>query len=196
MVNSHNLQVENDPFIVKANLGGGFKYCLFSTRIPGEMIQFDEHYVSIGLVQPSTRNKHDNGKTQPFDSYVIWNCIHLPLTLVIFHCRVRKHSMIVFFSPCQLGRAFRWPETQGHLSKEGDRKVHEKTRRNLCAEWRDPKFLWDFYTHRMHVWYIFLHENHIWSIYFFCIYHKNQPTDQLQANIPTIHGYYAGYTWN
>ena len=28
-------------------------------------------------------------------------------------------------------------------------------------------------------------------VYFLTIYHKNQPTDQLQVNIPTIHGYYA-----
>ena len=35
-------------------LGGGFKHFLF-LPLPGEMIQFDEHIFSKGLVQPPTR---------------------------------------------------------------------------------------------------------------------------------------------
>ena len=34
-------------------LGGGFKYFLCSPRIPGEMIQFDEHIFSKGLKPPT-----------------------------------------------------------------------------------------------------------------------------------------------
>ena len=35
-------------------LGGGLKYLLFSPLL-GEMIQFDQHIFSDGLVQPPTR---------------------------------------------------------------------------------------------------------------------------------------------
>jgi len=45
-------------------LGGGFKHFIFSTRIPGEMIHFDE-YFSNGLVQPPTRIADSPKKKSP-----------------------------------------------------------------------------------------------------------------------------------
>ena len=47
-----NLMLDrHEPF---TKLGGGFKYVLF-LPLPGEMIQFDEHMFSDGLVHPQTR---------------------------------------------------------------------------------------------------------------------------------------------
>jgi len=40
-------------------LDGGFKYFVFSSLL-GEMIQFDEHIFTKGLVQPATRKQHSS----------------------------------------------------------------------------------------------------------------------------------------
>ena len=44
----------NVPTDAIGYLGGGFKYFLMFTAIPGEMIRFDEHIFQMGLVQPPT----------------------------------------------------------------------------------------------------------------------------------------------
>jgi len=44
-------------FLFLLKLGGGFQDVLFSPpKLGGFMIQFDEHFVQDGLVQPLTRN--------------------------------------------------------------------------------------------------------------------------------------------
>ena len=46
-------------------VGGGFTHLIIFTPVPAEMIQFDEHIFTDGLVQPPTSLNEKNGGKQP-----------------------------------------------------------------------------------------------------------------------------------